>query len=170
MLAILHTALALAAAVTISVLTARYRRGRRTAPNPLAQAFRGREFRQFDAHLEAVASEERRRLEGELARYLAGRAGYVVVVSKAPDGIALELSDGCRLALGGVSPRTIDLIDRRGLMDVLRPESLYRYAFSYRLLLRGAAGSEINVYARSIVPCRWSSSDPRDLRDDATGD
>jgi hypothetical protein len=170
MLAILPTALALAAAVTISVLTARYWRGRRTACNPVAQAFRGREFRHLDAHLEAVACEERRRLERELALYLAGRAGYVVAVSKGPDGIALELSDGCRLALGGVSPRTIDLIDRRGLMDVLRPESLYRDAFSYRLLLRGAAGTEINVYARSIVPCRWSSSDPRDLRDDPTGD
>ena len=170
MLAILHTALALAAAVTISVLTARYRRWRRTACNPVAQAFRGREFRQLDAHLEAVACEERRRLEEELARYLAGRAGHVLAVSKGPDGIALELSDGCRLALGGVSPRTIELINRRGSMDVLRPESLDHDAFSYRLLLRGAAGAEINVYARSIVPCRWSSSDPRDLRDDATGD
>ena len=117
-----------------------------------------------------VACEERRRLEGELARYLAGRAGHVLAVSKGPDGIALELSDGCRLALGGVSPRAIELIYRRGLMDVLRPESLDHDAFSYRLLLRGAAGDEINVYARNIVPCRWSWSDPRDLRDDTTRD
>jgi hypothetical protein len=151
MIAILNAALALAAAVTISVLIARYRRGRRTAPNPLAQAFRGREFRQFDAHLEAVACDERRRLEGELARYLAGSAGYVVVVSRGPHGIALELSDGRRLALGGITPRTFELINRRGPMDMLRPESLDRGPFSYRLLLRGAVGAEINVYARNIA-------------------
>lgn len=151
MLTILCIALAFAAAVTASVLAAKYRPVRRAACDPIAQAFRRREFREFDAHLEAVACEERHRLEGEVARYLAGRAGHVVVVWKAPHGVALELSDGRRLALRGISARTVELISRRASRDMLRPERVGRDAFSYRLLLRGAAGSEINVYARNIT-------------------
>ena len=152
MLTTLQTALALAAAaVTVSVLTARYRRRRRRVGNPLARAFAGREFRQFDAHLETVACEEHRRLEEELARYLAGRAGYVVVVSEGPHGIALELSDGRCLVLGGIGRRTAELINCRGPMDMLRPESLDRDTFSYRLLFRGAAGAEVSVYARNVA-------------------
>lgn len=151
MTAILCIALTLAAAVTTAVLAARHRPGRRVACDPIAQAFRGRGFRQFDAHLERVAREELQRLERELARYLAGRAGHVVDVSKAPHGVALELSDGRRLALGGISARTVELINCRAPEDMLRPARLDRDVFSYRLLLRAATGAEINVYARNIT-------------------
>ena len=151
MFTLLCIPLAFAAAATAFVLAAQYRAGRRAAGDPIARAFGGREFRQFDAHLEAVACQERRRLEGEVARYLAGRAGHVVVVWKVPHGVALELSDGRRLALRGISARTVELIGRHASLDMLRPERIGRDAFSWRLLLRGAAGAEINVYARTIT-------------------
>lgn len=149
--ALLYIVLALAAAVTTTVLATRHRRGRRAACDPVAQAFRWREFRQFDAHLKSVACEELHRLENELVRYLAGRAGHVVVVWKASNGVALELSDGRRLALRGISTRTVELINRRAPREMLRPATFDRDVFSCRLLLRGAAGAEISVYARNIT-------------------
>jgi hypothetical protein len=139
------------AAVTTAVLGARQRPAGRTARNPMAQVFPRRELRQLDMRLEAVACDERRRLEAKFARYVAGRAGHIVVVRKAPYGIALELSDGRHLALRGISPRTVALIDRHARTDMLRPESLDRDAFSYRLLLRGTAGAHIKVYARNVA-------------------
>jgi hypothetical protein len=151
MLVILCVAIVLVATVTTSVKGAGIRRARRTARNPMAQVFRRREFRQLDVHLEAVAREEIRRLEQDFARYLAGRAGYVVVVAKAPNGIALELSDGRRLALHGISRRTVELLTRCAPADMLRPESFVYDAVYYRVLLRGHAGTEIKVYARNIA-------------------
>ncbi|MFL6163555.1 MAG: hypothetical protein ACJ74U_15185 [Jatrophihabitantaceae bacterium] len=144
-------AVALVATAIASALAARYRQARYTARNPLAQAFRMRELDELDAHLEAVARQEHRRLENELARYLAGRAGHVVVVSRAANGIALELSDGHRLALRGISRRTVDLLNRCAPMDMLHPSSFDRDALSYRLLLRGRAGAEVEIYARNIA-------------------
>jgi hypothetical protein len=139
-------------AIAITVRrAAKRRRARRPARDPMAKVFRGREFRRFDAHLEVVAQEERRRLESDLARYLAGRAGHVVFVSKVRDGVALELSDGRRLALGGISLRTVELLNRRTQFGLLRPESVHRDTLSYRLLLRGAAGGEIGIYARNVA-------------------
>jgi hypothetical protein len=151
MLVILCAALTLTAAVTASVATVRYRSVRRAARNPMAQAFGERQLRQLDAHLETVECEELRRLEGELAHYLAGHAGHVVVVWRGSHGIVLELSDGRRLALRGISARTVELIDGRARMGMLRPESLDRDAFSCRLLLRGADGTGIDVYARNVA-------------------
>jgi hypothetical protein len=142
---------ALIAAVTTSVLARRHRQMRRARSNPIARAFRGREFRQFDAYLETVAREELRRMDEDLARYLAGSAGYVVVVSRAPNGIELELSDGRRLALRGISSHTVELLNRRAPVDMLRPETLDRDALSCRLLLRGQAGAELKVFARMIA-------------------
>ncbi|MDT4902857.1 MAG: hypothetical protein QOF92_2424 [Pseudonocardiales bacterium] len=137
--------------IAVVVLAATYLHARRRARNPIARAFGGREFRRFDAHLEGVAREELRLIEQNLARYLAGRAGHVVVVSKAPQGVALELSDGRRLALRGISSRTVQMLNSRAPIDMLRPASLHRDAFSYRLLLRGAAGTETKIYARNIA-------------------
>ena len=151
MVVILIAAIALAVTMPTVILAARYPQQRRKARNPMEQAFRRREFRRLDAHLEAVARDELHRLENELARYLAGRAGHVVVVSKAPDGIALELSDGRRLALRGISSRFVELLTHRVPRDMLRPESLERDAASYRLLLRGHAGPTIRVYARNVA-------------------
>ena len=151
MFVILSVALTLTAAATTSVAAARYRSVRRAAQDPMAHAFGEQELRQLDAHLEAIACQELRRLETELAHYLAGRAGHVVVVWRGPHGIALELSDGRHLALRGISTGTVELIDGRARMDILRPESLDRDAFSCRLLLRAADGTGINVYARNVA-------------------
>jgi hypothetical protein len=151
MLIILCIAMALAATATTFAIAARYRQTRHAAREPMAQALGVREFGALDAHLEAVALDELGRLERELARYLAGRAGHVVVISKAPNGIALELSDGRRLALRGISRRTFELLHRAAPVHLLRPESFDRDAFTYRLLLRGLTGAEIKVYARNIA-------------------
>jgi hypothetical protein len=142
---------ALIAAGTTFVRAMRHRETRRARGNPIERAFRGREFRQFDAYLEAVAQEEFRRMDEELATYLAGCAGYVVVVSRAPNGIELELSDGRRLALRGISSHMAELLNRRAPVDMLRPETLDRDALSCRLLLRGRAGTELKVFARVIA-------------------
>jgi hypothetical protein len=151
----MHTMLIIAVALvgtaTSAAIVARYRQARYAARNPLAQAFRMRDFDELDAHLEAVALEENRRLENELARYIAGNAGHVVVISTAPNGVALELSDGRRLALRGISRRTVELLNRCAPMDMLHPSSYHRDAVSYRLLLRGLAGAEIEIYARNIA-------------------
>ena len=169
MVVIVCVALALTAAVTTSVAALRYRSVRRGAQNPMAHAFGEQELCQLDAHLEAVACEELCRLEKELAHYLAGRAGHVVVVWKEPHGIALELSDGRRLVLRGISTRTVEVIDGRARMDMLRPESLDRDAFSCRLLLRGADGTGINVYARNVALACLSIHGPMLERNPATG-
>ncbi|MDT5237728.1 MAG: hypothetical protein QOF47_3715, partial [Mycobacterium sp.] len=95
--------------------------------------------------------EERRRLEKDLAHYLAGRAGHVVVISSAPNGIALELSDGHRLALRGISRRTVELLNRHARGDRLHPASFDCDAVSYCLLLRGLGGAEVEIYARNIA-------------------
>jgi hypothetical protein len=147
----LFIAMALAGTATSSVIAARYRQRRYAARNPLAQAFRIRDLDELDTHLETVALEENRRLENELARYLASNAGHVVVISTTPNGIALELSDGRRLALRGISRRTVELLNRRAPMDMLHPSSFHRDAVSYRLLLRGLAGAKIEIYARNIA-------------------
>ncbi|MDQ1619012.1 MAG: hypothetical protein QOE19_1581 [Actinomycetota bacterium] len=143
--------IALVSAVMTFVLATKSRRTRHAGRNPLAQVFPRREFRQLDAHLEAVARKELRHLEAELAHYLAGSAGHVVVVSKVPNGIALELSDGRRLALHGISARTVGLLKRRAPADRLRPESFHRDALTYGLLLRGPTRGEVKIYARNIV-------------------
>lgn len=151
MLVILCIAIVLIAAVTTSVKAARGRTARRTTRDPMKQVFRRREFGRLDSHLEAVAQEERRRLEVELARYLAGRAGHVVVISPARNGVALELSDGRHLSLHGISPRMLERLNYCGLVDMLRPQSIDRDAFSYQLLFRGSRGTEIKIYARNIA-------------------
>jgi hypothetical protein len=151
MLVIVYIAVALIATATTSAIAARYRRRLHLARNPMAQAFRVREYGEFDAHLEAVARDELRRLEEEFARYLAGSTGHVVVISKAPNGVALELSDGRRLALRGISRRTHELLNRCARMDILRPASFDRDAVSCRLLLRGLGGAEVEIHARDIA-------------------
>jgi hypothetical protein len=144
--------IAIALVVSVVFLTAaRYRQARRRKRNPLAHVFRKRELTELDAHLEAVAREELHRLEAELGRYLAGRTGHIEMISKTPGGIALELSDGRRIALRGISLRTLELLRRRGRANVLRPESVERDAISYRLLLRGRTGAELRIHARYIV-------------------
>jgi hypothetical protein len=124
---------------------------RRATGDPLAHPIRTPELRELDARLNEIALEELRRLERQLAHYVASDVGHVLVISRSPHGIALELSDGRRLALGGVSQRTRHMLTRRAAGDKLRPAHVHRDAFSYRLLLRGLAGAEIEVHARQIA-------------------
>jgi hypothetical protein len=151
MLTILCIAMALIAIVTTAALATRYRQRRHVARNHMARAFPVREFGKFDAHLEAVAQDELRRLEEELVRYLAACSGYVVDISKTPNGIALELSDGRRLALGGTSRRTRELLDHLAPGDMLQPAGFHRDAVSCRLSFRRLGGTKIEIHARNIA-------------------
>jgi hypothetical protein len=126
-------------------------RRRRATRDPLEDLFRAPELRELDARLDEIALDELRRLERQLAQYVASDVGHVLVISRSPHGIALELSDGRRLALGGVSQRTRNMLTQRAAGDKLRPAHVQREAFSYRLLLRGRAGAMIEVHARHIA-------------------
>jgi hypothetical protein len=130
-------------------ITGKARRRRETG-DPLENAYGEAEVRKLDAHLEEVALEELRRLERQLTSYVGTDVGHVLMISRSAHGIALELSDGRRMALGGVSPRIRHLLTQRAASDELRPAHVQREAFSYRLLLRGGDG-EIEVHARHIA-------------------
>jgi hypothetical protein len=151
MFIILCLALALLATYATYRLTRRRREWRRAIPEALSQAFSPREMRELDAHLEEIAQRELHRLERDFERYLTGAVGYVVTINRSADGIAFELSDGRRLALAGVSRRTLQLLIRRTAEDLLQPTHVHRDAFSYRLRLRGRAGTDIDIYARNIA-------------------
>ncbi|MCW2767477.1 MAG: hypothetical protein JWO11_3436 [Nocardioides sp.] len=124
---------------------------RRAARDPLTRVFHAGELRELDAHLDRIAVAEVRRLDANVVRYVAGDVGHVVVVSQSPHGIALGLSDGRRLALGSVSRSTLKLLMRRVTDDKLRPARVDRDSLSYRLLLRGEAGAEIEVCTRRLA-------------------
>ncbi|HET6292304.1 MAG TPA: hypothetical protein VFG33_02985 [Kribbella sp.] len=130
-------------------ITKRTKRGRLSG-DPFEDAFGESELRKLDSHLEEVALEELRRLERQLTTYVGTDVGHVLMISRSAHGIALELSDGRRMALGGVSPRIRHILTQRAASDELRPAHVQRDAFSYRLLLRGGDG-EIEVHARHIA-------------------
>jgi hypothetical protein len=119
--------------------------------DPSDRPFREPEMLELDAHLDEIALDELRRLEKQLTQYVASDVGHVLLISRSPHGIALELSDGRRLALGGVSQSTHHLLITRAAKDELRPAHVHRDAFSYRLLFRGRAGAETEVHARHIA-------------------
>jgi hypothetical protein len=127
------------------------RHGRRAARDVLRRVFRRREYRELDARLERIAVDELRRLEISAKRYIAGDVGYVVVISDSRHGIGLGLSDGRRLELGGVSRSTLRQLEWGAAEDRLRPAHVTRDSFSYRLLLRGESGTEMEVFARRIT-------------------
>jgi hypothetical protein len=147
----------LAAGPTLIALAAMYRligtfpRRRRATRDPLAHVFQPHELRELDAHLEVIADEELRRLDASIARYVAGNVGHVVVISDSRHGIALVLSDGRRIALGGVSRFRRRLLVYRAAKEKLRPTRVDRDGLSYRLLLRSEAGTEIEVYTRRLT-------------------
>jgi hypothetical protein len=130
---------------------ARKRRQRRTMNDPLTQVFRRQEYRELDGHLQRIAVEELRRLEVKARRYVAGDVGYVVMVSDSRHGIGLGLSDGHRLELGGVNRSMLSLLARGAAEERLGPAHVGRDAFSYRLVLRGETGAELEVYARRVT-------------------
>jgi hypothetical protein len=128
------------------------RQHRRAASDPLRRVFGPRELRQLNRHLERIAVDELRRLEVRAARYVAGDAGYVVVVSGSRHGIGLGLSDGHRLELGGVSRSTLKLLEQGATEQELRPARVRRYGFfSYGLLLRGEAGADMEIFADRVT-------------------
>jgi hypothetical protein len=143
--------LCLSLALLATCVIRRRRKRRGTVPDSLARAFPRRVVRELDAHMDAVAQFELRRLEREVKRYLAGAVGYVVMIYRSPAGIALELSDGRRLALTGVSRRALKLLLVRNAEDLLAPTHVVRDALSYRLRLRGQAGTHLDIYARNVA-------------------
>jgi hypothetical protein len=144
--------------VALVVLAARYvligraRRRRQAVDDPLARVFPPDELRELDAHLDEIAAAELRSIDADVARYVAGEVGHVVVVSDhRHGGIALALSDGHRLTLVVVSGATRKQLLHRATRDKLRPASIERNAFSYLLLFRGEMGAEMEVHARRVV-------------------
>jgi hypothetical protein len=129
----------------------RARTSRRRRRDPVGHLFRSRELQALDAHLDLVAQDERRRLDAAVLRYVAGEAGHVVVVSDWRYGIALDLSDGRRIALGGVSRVTRRLLASRVTADRLRLARVECDGVSYRLTLRGEAGDEIEIFSRRVA-------------------
>jgi hypothetical protein len=129
---------------------ARRRRRRRAPLDDLGRVFRRREYRELDARLEHLAVDELRRLELSAKRYMAGDVGFVVVISDSRHGIGLGLSDGRRLELGGVSRSTLQRL-KWAAEERLRPAHVTRDGFSYRLILRGDSGAEMEVFARRIT-------------------
>jgi hypothetical protein len=129
-----------------------HRRRRTGVLGGLTAAFSLRELRALDRQLQAAAANELARLERELDAYVSGvRVGYVLAITDSVDGVALELSDGQRLSLSGVAQRTRRLITTRATADLLRPELIERDGVSYRLLLRGHRGDEVELHARRMV-------------------
>jgi hypothetical protein len=151
MAVVLCIALALIAPVVGYWLTTKRRRRCRAAQDVLRHVFRRREYRELDAQLERIAVLELRRLEATAKRYMAGEVGYVVVISGSRHGVGLHLSDGHRLELGGVSHSTLRQLEQNAEEERLRPAHVSRDGFSYRLLLRGEAGAEMEVYARRVT-------------------
>jgi hypothetical protein len=144
--------------VALVVLAARYvligkaRQRRQAGDDPFARVFPPDELRELDAHLDEIAAAELRSIDADVARYVAGEAGHVVVVSNhRHGGVGLALSDGYRLTLGVVSGDTRQQLLRRATRDKLRPASIERNAFSYLLLFRGEDGAEMEVHARRVV-------------------
>jgi hypothetical protein len=129
----------------------RRRRLRAGGSDPLLKAFSRRDLRELDAHLDEVGRYERRRMEREIERYLTGAVGYVVRSYNSSVGVSLELSDGRRLALNGVSRRTLPTLLLRVTEDKLAPTHVERDGLTYRLRFRGQAGTKIDIYARNVA-------------------
>jgi hypothetical protein len=151
MLAVLCVVLALVALAAICRKVGSSRKSRSAAGDSLIQVFTPDELRELDAQLDAIAREELLRLDATLVRYIAGEVGHVVVVSDSSRGIALVLSDGRRMTLGGVSRVTRRRLLHRAAQDKLRPARIERDALSYRLLLRSEAGAEVEFHTRSVA-------------------
>jgi hypothetical protein len=137
--------------VLASYAIRRRRRLRTDGADPLLKAFSRRDLRKLDARLDEVGRHERRRMDREIERYLTGAAGYVVRSYNSSLGISLELSDGRRLVLNGVSRRMLPVLLLRVAEDKLAPTHVDRDGLSYRLTFRGQAGTNIDIYARNVA-------------------
>jgi hypothetical protein len=151
MLVVLGLGPALIVLAAIYRLLGSSRRRRIAARDPLTHVFAPHELRELDAYLDVIAADELRQLDASVARYVAGEVGHVVVISDSRHEIALVLSDGRRLALGGVSRVTRRLLVNRAARDKLRPARVERDGPSYRVLLRSESGAEIEVHTRRVA-------------------
>jgi hypothetical protein len=151
MLVVLCVGLALIALAATYRLIGSYRRRCSAGRDPLTHVFQLHELRELDARLDVIAEEELRQLDANIARYVAGEVGHVVLISYSRHEIALLLSDGRRIALGGVSRMMRRFLLNRAAQDKLRPARVERDGLSYRLLLRSEAGTEIEVYTRRVA-------------------
>jgi hypothetical protein len=128
------------------------RRSRRRTPrDSLTAALGVRTLKELDAHLEGIAANEMRRIHANVVRYVAGDVGHVVGIWDLRHGIALGLSDGRRLALGGVSHLAGRLLVNRAAADKLRLARVELDGLSYRLVLRGETGTVLEIYARRVA-------------------
>jgi hypothetical protein len=147
----LCVALAFIAVYTGRRYVMKLRWNRRRPDDSLRRVFRRRELRELDKALERIAVHERRHLEMTARRYVAGDAGYVVLVSDSRHGIGLGLSDGHRLELSGVSRYALGVLKHGVAIERLRPADLRHDGLSYRLVLRGEAGGHVEVFARRLT-------------------
>jgi hypothetical protein len=74
----------------------------------------------------------------------------VVGIWDSRHGVALGLSDGRRLSLGGISRFTTRLLVNRAAEDKLRLAHVELDGLTYRLSLRGEAGTMVEIYARRV--------------------
>jgi hypothetical protein len=124
---------------------------RRHGRDPFMRAFHPRELRELDEALEEIAVAELHRLHANVVRYVSGPAGHVVAVTESRHGVALVLSDGRWLALGGLGVSTRRHLLHRVTRDKFRPARVERDKFAYRVLLRGESGSEIEVHTQRVA-------------------
>ena len=144
---VFYSVLAVLGFGTAYAMLSRFRR----RADPLRQVFGGHGLREFDEHLEGIAADEKHRLHVQVVRYIASDVGHVVGVWDSREGVALGMSDGRRLTLGGVSHLTTRLLVHRAVEDKLRLGRVELDGFSYRLLLRGEAGALMEIYARRVA-------------------
>jgi hypothetical protein len=141
--------------LALVALTAVYRlmkaSRRRHWGDPFKSAFHPRELRELDEALEEFAVAELHRLHANVVRYVSGPAGHVVAISESRHGVSLVLSDGCRLALGGLGMSTRRHLLHRVAKDRFRPARVERDKFAYRVLLRGESGAEIEVHTQRVA-------------------
>lgn len=148
---VLCVSLSVVAIAAIYRLVGNSRRYRRESRDSLTLVFQPRELRELEARLARIAVEELRRIDVSVLRYVAGDVGYVVDVSESRHDIALGLSDGRRLSLGDVGYLTRSQLVRGAAKDKLRPTRVDRNGSSYRLLFRGEAGAEVEIYAPTVA-------------------
>jgi hypothetical protein len=111
-----------------------------------------REVRDIEKLLRAAAVDETALLHRGVANYVGGTTvGYVVQIVDSRSGLALHLSDGRRLALGGVAVRSRRLVAARAQVDLLKPTAIERDGLSYRLEFAGAHGAGLEFYARQVA-------------------
>jgi hypothetical protein len=101
--------------------------------------------------LSEAAAEELALLHLDVTSYVHGpRVGYVVALTESGPDLILHLSDGRRLAAGGVAQRSRRMLAARADVDLLRPSVIERDGPSYRLSFTGHVGPAAEIHARRL--------------------